>query len=86
MAARLEVSEIVPGSVLWLLSNTEAANARLRDYAAQRGIAPERLIFAPKSPIPSIWRATPWPICFWIRRLMGRTPRLRTHSEWRCPC
>lgn len=38
----------VPGSVLWLLSSTEATNARLRDYAAQRGIAPERLIFAAK--------------------------------------
>jgi len=38
----------VPGSVLWLLSSTEAANARLRDYAAQRGIAPERLVFAAK--------------------------------------
>jgi predicted O-linked N-acetylglucosamine transferase (SPINDLY family) len=38
----------VPGSVLWLLSSTEAANARLRDYAAQRGLAPERLVFAAK--------------------------------------
>jgi predicted O-linked N-acetylglucosamine transferase (SPINDLY family) len=38
----------VPGSVLWLLSNTEATNARLRDYATQRGIAPERLVFAAK--------------------------------------
>ena len=38
----------VPGSVLWLLSSTDAANARLRDYAAQHGIAPERLVFAGK--------------------------------------
>jgi len=38
----------VPGSVLWLLSSTEAANARLRDYAAQHDIAPERLVFAGK--------------------------------------
>lgn len=38
----------VPGSVLWLLSNTETANARLREYAAQRGLAPERLVFAAK--------------------------------------
>ena len=38
----------VPGSVLWLLSNTEATNQRLRAYAAQRGIAPERLVFADK--------------------------------------
>jgi predicted O-linked N-acetylglucosamine transferase (SPINDLY family) len=38
----------VPGSVLWLLSNTEATNVRLRQYAAQHGIAPERLVFAGK--------------------------------------
>ncbi|MFH0880300.1 MAG: tetratricopeptide repeat protein, partial [Lentisphaerota bacterium] len=38
----------VPGSVLWLLSSTEPANERLRQYAATRGIAPERLVFAEK--------------------------------------
>jgi len=38
----------VPGSVLWLLSSTEATNQRLSSYAAQRGIAPERLVFAEK--------------------------------------
>jgi predicted O-linked N-acetylglucosamine transferase (SPINDLY family) len=38
----------VPGSVLWLLGNTEATNKRLRDHAEQRGIAPERLVFAGK--------------------------------------
>lgn len=38
----------VPGSVLWLLGSTEAAHARLRRHAAQRGIAPERLVFAEK--------------------------------------
>jgi predicted O-linked N-acetylglucosamine transferase (SPINDLY family) len=38
----------VPGSVLWLLSSTEPTNERLRRYAAQRGIAPERLVFAEK--------------------------------------
>ncbi len=38
----------VPGSVLWLLGSTEEANARLRNYAKQRGIAQERLIFASK--------------------------------------
>jgi predicted O-linked N-acetylglucosamine transferase (SPINDLY family) len=31
-----------------LLSSTAATNTRLRDYAAQRGIAPERLVFAAK--------------------------------------
>lgn len=38
----------VPGSVLWLLSATEATNARMRNYAAQRGIGPERIVFADK--------------------------------------
>jgi predicted O-linked N-acetylglucosamine transferase (SPINDLY family) len=38
----------VPGSVLWLLGSTEAANQRLRDYAVERGIAQERIIFAQK--------------------------------------
>jgi predicted O-linked N-acetylglucosamine transferase (SPINDLY family) len=38
----------VPGSVLWLLSSTPPAEQRLREFAQGRGIAPERLIFAPK--------------------------------------
>jgi len=36
----------VPDSVLWLLRGTEATNERLRAYAAERGIASERLVFA----------------------------------------
>ena len=38
----------VPGSVLWLLAGSEAANARLKAYAAERGVAPERIVFADK--------------------------------------
>lgn len=38
----------VPSSVLWLLEGSEATDERLRSYAASRGIAPERLVFAPK--------------------------------------
>ncbi|MES1174023.1 MAG: hypothetical protein ABUL62_06810 [Myxococcales bacterium] len=38
----------VPGSVLWLLSSNDATNARLQSYAAARGIAKERLVFAQK--------------------------------------
>lgn len=38
----------VPGSVLWLLGSTPGANERLRDYAAERGIARERVVFADK--------------------------------------
>lgn len=36
----------VPQSVLWLLAGSEEANKRLVDFAAQSGIAPDRLIFA----------------------------------------
>lgn len=38
----------VPGSVLWLLGSTKAADERLRAYAAAQGIEPERIIFADK--------------------------------------
>lgn len=44
----LAILDRVPGSVLWLLDGGEATNNRLRAYATDRGIAPERLIFAPK--------------------------------------
>ena len=37
----------VPGSVLWLLKSCEEVEARLRARAAEAGIAPERLVFAP---------------------------------------
>jgi predicted O-linked N-acetylglucosamine transferase (SPINDLY family) len=43
----------VPGSVLWLLNSTESTNKRLREYAAGRGIAEERLVFADKVANPS---------------------------------
>jgi predicted O-linked N-acetylglucosamine transferase (SPINDLY family) len=39
-----------PGSVLWLLAADDAVDDRLRKAAAQNGIAPERIIFAPKAP------------------------------------
>jgi predicted O-linked N-acetylglucosamine transferase (SPINDLY family) len=42
----------VPGSVLWLLSGTGDANARLMKVAEQCGIPPHRLIFAEKRPNP----------------------------------
>jgi predicted O-linked N-acetylglucosamine transferase (SPINDLY family) len=41
------ILERVPGSVLWLLVPQESIQAALRAQAAARGIAPERLIFAP---------------------------------------
>jgi predicted O-linked N-acetylglucosamine transferase (SPINDLY family) len=42
----------VPDSVLWLLDSSESVNERLRGYAAEQGIAPERLIFAQKAANP----------------------------------
>ena len=40
----------VDGSVLWLLRSNEWAEANLRVRAAEHGIAPERLVFAPRLP------------------------------------
>ncbi|MCR6630947.1 MAG: O-linked N-acetylglucosamine transferase [Magnetospirillum sp.] len=44
----MQILARVPNSVLWLLEGSEAGSQRLRERAAQFGIAPERLIFAPK--------------------------------------
>jgi len=38
----------VPGSVLWLFDGNPLVKDNLRKQAAKRGIAPERLVFAPK--------------------------------------
>jgi len=42
----------VPGSVLWLLEGNSLAPPNLRREAAARGVAPERLIFAPRRDLP----------------------------------
>ena len=42
----------LPRSVLWLLHDNEWAEANLRREAHHRGIAAERLIFAPRIPLP----------------------------------
>ncbi|MBF0294570.1 MAG: tetratricopeptide repeat protein [Magnetococcales bacterium] len=42
----------VPDSLLWLLQPNPAATANLRCEAAARGVDPERLIFAPRLPLP----------------------------------
>jgi predicted O-linked N-acetylglucosamine transferase (SPINDLY family) len=42
----------VPGSVLWLLRDNQAAERNLRREAAIRGVASERLVFAPRAPLP----------------------------------
>jgi len=41
----------VPGSVLWVLSKNSATEQNLRREATARGVAPERLIFAPCQPL-----------------------------------
>ena len=42
----------VPGSVLWLLDDNPWAKDNLAREAAARGIAPERIVFAPRVPPP----------------------------------
>jgi protein O-GlcNAc transferase len=41
----------VPGSVLWLLEDNRWAADNLRREASARGVAPERLVFAPRRPL-----------------------------------
>lgn len=43
----------VPESVLWLLDGPVEAAANLRHAATERGVAPERLVFAPRLPGPA---------------------------------
>jgi predicted O-linked N-acetylglucosamine transferase (SPINDLY family) len=42
----------VEGSVLWLIADNAAATNNLRREASARGIDPERLVFAPRCPLP----------------------------------
>ena len=42
----------VPGSVLWLVNDGEYARANLREQAARRGIAADRLVFAERCDYP----------------------------------
>jgi protein O-GlcNAc transferase len=48
----VRVFQAVPGSVLWLVANTEAAADRLRGEAARRGLDPNRLVFAQRDSYP----------------------------------
>ncbi len=45
----LRVLRVVEGSVLWLLEGNAAATRNLRQAAADRGVAPGRLVFAPRA-------------------------------------
>jgi predicted O-linked N-acetylglucosamine transferase (SPINDLY family) len=45
----MRVLRSAPGSVLWLLADTPAVERNLRREARSRGVAPERVIFAPRA-------------------------------------
>jgi protein O-GlcNAc transferase len=47
----LRLLKRVPGSVLWLLQSNDLARRNLRREAEQRGVDPDRLVFAPIRPI-----------------------------------
>jgi predicted O-linked N-acetylglucosamine transferase (SPINDLY family) len=47
----MRLLSVVPGSVLWLLESNPLASANLRREAAQRDVAPKRLLFAPRVPL-----------------------------------
>ena len=48
----MDILLATPNSVLWLLGAADNVNQRLRTLAAERGVAAERLIFAPKAANP----------------------------------
>jgi predicted O-linked N-acetylglucosamine transferase (SPINDLY family) len=46
----MKILSATPGSVLWLLTGSDAVNQRLRQSATACGVAADRIIFAPKAP------------------------------------
>jgi predicted O-linked N-acetylglucosamine transferase (SPINDLY family) len=46
----MEILDQTPGSVLWLLSGQSRTDEKLRSLACEAGVAPGRLIFAPRMP------------------------------------
>jgi predicted O-linked N-acetylglucosamine transferase (SPINDLY family) len=50
--AWMRILQRVPGSVLWLLEDNALAAANLRREAVARGVDPQRLVFAPRAPLP----------------------------------
>ena len=51
-ASWMRILHQVPGSVLWLLEDNQWAHASLQQHAERHGVAPERLIFAPRAAPP----------------------------------
>jgi predicted O-linked N-acetylglucosamine transferase (SPINDLY family) len=50
-AVWMRLLTLVKGSVLWLLKDNDDAAASLQQEARQHGVAPERLVFAPRVPL-----------------------------------
>ena len=50
-ATWMRVLEAVPRAVLWLLEDNPEATRALRAAAAAHGVAPDRLVFAPRQPL-----------------------------------
>jgi predicted O-linked N-acetylglucosamine transferase (SPINDLY family) len=50
-AAWMRILQAVPDSVLWLVDDNRWSTANLRAAAGAAGIAPERLVFAPRLPL-----------------------------------
>ncbi|WP_158270479.1 tetratricopeptide repeat protein [Limnohabitans sp. Jir72] len=48
----MNILKATPGSVLWLLDANDQVPSRLREQAAEHGIDPTRLVFAPRAPTP----------------------------------
>jgi protein O-GlcNAc transferase len=46
----MRLLQAVPGAVLWLLDEGERTRSNLRSAAQERGVSPDRLIFAPRVP------------------------------------
>jgi predicted O-linked N-acetylglucosamine transferase (SPINDLY family) len=49
----MRLLKAIPGSALWLGAANGAVQGNLRREAAQRGVGPEQLVFAPHEPMPS---------------------------------
>jgi predicted O-linked N-acetylglucosamine transferase (SPINDLY family) len=50
VARMLRVLDVVPDSVLWLLSGRDGSDERMRDLAAKACVDPQRLVFMAKQP------------------------------------
>ena len=75
----------VDGSVLWLKDNDPTASDNLRREAERRGVAAERLIFAPSVPdVTAHWRGNSGPTYSSIRCTTTRTPPRATRSGPAC--